>query len=244
MRTYTAIQAALELGVSEKTIRRWIEDNKLQARKSASNRLAIPESEIERLRLEREQESASKPVISNQDQAALVARIADLEQAYSDLVEKVAQLERRLAAQANQDQAAQAAPYKPRKEKNPFRARQPGAPASLELFSDTNLIAPDIPAGSLQYFEFADYHGVNRRTFSDQLERDLGGEQVAYMPRQKPNRDEKERWLTPAQQRAVVLFWQAHNKPYTACPACPHDQDQKKTTAQDGDSAAKPDGDL
>lgn len=98
MRTYTAIEAARLLDVSEKTIRRWIEEKKLEANKQPNNRLAIPETEIARLQLEREQTQES-----DQDQAALASRLADLERKYTGLVERVARLEARV--QTDQERA-------------------------------------------------------------------------------------------------------------------------------------------
>lgn len=218
MAFFTALEAAQRLGVSEKTVRRWIKDGKLEATRRANNTLAIAESEIERLQLEREKYSDQV----EQDQDTLAARLEALEQSHNALVERVAQLE---ALTINTPASRTRTPREPRP-----------APASRELFSVDQVLPSGIPSGSLQHYEFALLHAVNRRTFNDQLERDMGGANVAYIPRQKPNRDEVERWLTPDQQHAVILYWQERRKPYAPCAACPHIPTIEKATAQDGDS--------
>lgn len=242
MRTYTAIEAARELSVSEKTIRRWIEDNKLQATKTASGRLAISEGEIERVKLEREQDGTN-----DQDQAA---RLEELERKYSDLEQKYTALVARVASLEDQPTTRTSASGRT---SNPFKARQPGAPSSLELFSASTLVPPNIPDGSMQYADFAQMHGMNPHTFRDHLTVGIGrGEEikdkVEHLERPIPNRSERERWLSPDQQYAAVLFWQRHGKKYIPCAQCPHRPEQvsvtPETTAQDGDSAAIEDRDL
>jgi len=226
MAFFTALEAAQRLGVSEKTVRRWIKDGKLEATRRANNTLAIAESEIERLQLERAKYSDQV----EQDQDTLAARLKALEQAHNDMVERVAQLE---ASRTLIPTSRTRTPREPRP-----------APASSALFSVDQVLPTGIPSGSLQHYEFALLHAVNRRTFGDQLERDMGGANVAYIPRQKPNRDEIERWLTPDQQHAVILYWQERRKPYAPCAACPHTPAIEKTTAQDDASSDFLTGDL
>jgi excisionase family DNA binding protein len=229
MRTYTAIEAARTLGVSEKTIRRWIEENKLQARRVARNKLAIPENEIERLAQEREQAGALDQVARLE---ALEQKYRDLEARYSGLVERIAALE---ALTTNKITSA------------PGPARRQAEPVTLELFSTP---APsDLPAGAMLYADFARRHGVNPYTFRDHLTIGIGRgleekDKVEHTTRPIPNRKEVERWLSPAQQHAAILFWQRHNKAYTPCPDCPHNEQDSVTShmsLQDGDSTAKKD---
>jgi excisionase family DNA binding protein len=237
--SYTAIEAARELGVSEKTIRRWVEDGKLQARRIAKNRLAIAESEIARLQMEREQSGASED--SREDQAA---RLEDLERKYSDL-------ERRLAALEARDQFTSlpaASISGPGTRTRPARDRE--RPAQRELFNAEIPVPPEIPDGSLQYADFANMHGMNPYTFRDHLTIGIGRgleekDRVPHFTRPIPNRREVERWLSPEQQYQAILFWQRHGKKYISCPACPHkpldlelDSVTPKTSAQEDASAA------
>lgn len=77
----------------------------------------------------------------------------------------------------------------------------------------------EIPAGSVQFFEFAKQHDVNRRTFLDQIRRG----QVPIREVMKANRPgEVERWLEPAHQAAAIRFWIANGTTFTRCAQCPH----------------------
>lgn len=236
MTSYTAIEAARELGVSEKTIRRWIEDKKLQASKTARGMFAIPESELARVRLQREQDG-------EQDQAS---RLEDLEKKYSDLERQYNNLVERVAALEDQAASRTSAIYTPASGRA-GKTRQPGAaPASLELFS-TIRVPPEIPDGSILYTDFAQQHGMNPHTFRDHLVVGTGRgleikDKVAHLERPIPNRTEVERWLSPEQQYQAILYWQRHGKRYIPCPQCPHKPEQvsvtSETTLLDGDSAA------
>jgi predicted site-specific integrase-resolvase len=55
---YNATQAAKIIGISDKTIRRWLQAGKVQAKKTASGQIAISANEVERLRLETIEERA------------------------------------------------------------------------------------------------------------------------------------------------------------------------------------------
>jgi DNA-binding transcriptional MerR regulator len=52
MRYYNAVEAARELDISDKTIRRWVKKGKISAKRTQFNEIAISQSEIDRLRLE------------------------------------------------------------------------------------------------------------------------------------------------------------------------------------------------
>ena len=211
MKTYTAIEAAQLLGVAERTIRRWREDGKLQGERKADGSYAIPESEIERLRLER-------GLDQNGDQAA-----------------RIEALERNL-----EDQARELADYKTRLEhlEELFKATWSGDQASTTRprpaatsYTERTLILPeDIPAGSMQYADFAQLHGMNPHTFRDHLTVGIGRgleikDKVAHIERPIPNRSESERWLTPGQQHAAIVFWNKHGKRFIPCADCPHEQE-------------------
>src|SRR5690348_1584022 len=83
MRSYTAVQAAQRIGVSEKTIRLWIQSGKLKATHLAKNRLAIPESEVERLA--REHQATQEETVPATDIAALAEKVAALEYRLSEI---------------------------------------------------------------------------------------------------------------------------------------------------------------
>jgi molybdopterin-binding protein len=49
-RTFTATEAARELGISVDTLRRWDREGRIRTKRDSSNRRIVPLSEIERLR--------------------------------------------------------------------------------------------------------------------------------------------------------------------------------------------------
>ena len=81
-----------------------------------------------------------------------------------------------------------------------------------------------LPEGCILASEFAESHGVNRRTFIDHMDRGLGPgligtstdtiperDHVDYSERDHPSRKgEKERYLTQEQQAAALDFWRRH----------------------------------
>jgi hypothetical protein len=88
-----------------------------------------------------------------------------------------------------------------------------------------------LPEGSILAIDFARTHGVAPTTFYDHMLLGLGPgtvpgeqthptlpvkEQVDYSERDKPGRKgERERYLTPAQQKATLAFWRRHGVPFT-----------------------------
>ncbi len=104
MALLTAREAARRLNRDERTIRRWVSAGKLTPRTSASNRLAIDEQDIERL-VERltERDQQRRGIIDledrvlqlEQEQAAILARLALLEERAGTFAPKPAAPDRR-----------------------------------------------------------------------------------------------------------------------------------------------------
>jgi DNA-binding transcriptional MerR regulator len=101
MRYYTAAQAAKEIGVSDKTLRRWVTPDKtgkvkLASERTPSNRLKIAESDVLRLKQEVELEHSQFVVseqeldMSGHDVQVLETRIEELEQEVAALKARVA----------------------------------------------------------------------------------------------------------------------------------------------------------
>jgi hypothetical protein len=82
-------------------------------------------------------------------------------------------------------------------------------------------IPDDLPEGTVTHFEFAKRHGVNPRTFSDQIVKGIGRGQekkdkinAVIIP--KENRPgETDKYLTPSQQLAAIEYWQRHGTKFT-----------------------------
>src|SRR5882762_6437952 len=197
MRYYNAVEAAKEIGVSDKTIRNWIEEGKLSSERTPSNRLAIPESEITKLKKEYARFSQQENTIDT-----LSARILELERRCVGLEQRVEELEHRcLTEKVLQSPVSTFSPY----DTSPIS--QPQKRATV-----TSTSAPvDLPPGSMLFADFAEKYGVPRGTFSHHVRVGIAGEKVETVERPKPGRsDHTERWLTPEQQQKALDFWRHH----------------------------------
>src|SRR6266566_2080774 len=108
-RYYNASQAARELNVPDKTIRRWLKQGlsgrwQLTAVRTESGQLAIATSDIERIKREREQDRMrfAKPAglgMSNLDEGDLPKQVESLTQRVGELEKRIAELESTLSQQ-------------------------------------------------------------------------------------------------------------------------------------------------
>lgn len=204
MKYLTAAESARRLQVSDKTIQRWIAEQKLSALHVAKNRLAIPESEIERIARERGQIWSP-----DQGQDDIKERLAQLEKRMQRLEDQLANINR-----ASRTALQPSVPDEMIESTSPtIHAVKNGSTTQKNTVEQTH---EDIPAGSILARYFAEQHGVNARTFSDHIKKGIHGEQVATVKRQKPGRTrETEHWLTPEQQQHALAFWRRHNVVHT-----------------------------
>jgi len=199
MRYYTATAAAKIIGVTDRTIRDWIKDGKLTAHHPQPNRLAIAESDVERLARERKQYDVSIP-----DAADLAARLAELEQKYARLEQELAEL---------RNQRAIAPVYTA-----PLIEREPRMPVTRTYH---RTLEPEraLPDGAILARDFAKQHGVNPSTFRDHYTKGLRGEVLTISGRPKPNREhETEYYLLPDEQELARNFWRRNGVPFNETP--------------------------
>lgn len=218
MRYLTAIEAAHRIGVSEKTVRLWVKEGKLEALHPAKNRLAIAEDDVERLAQERRLYYRTQPETPSSDHTQ--PDISALERRIRELEQKVLGLEQERHTLIHPYIPAQVPPPKPRQEPR------------------ATLTKNDLPQGCIIASKFAEAHSVPRETLRDHMLIGLGkgtvpGEQthptlpvkdhVDYSERPKPGRPkEKERFLDQEQQRKTFAFWTRHNVSFSQCeiPEC------------------------
>lgn len=206
----TATQAAERLGVSEKTVRRWIAQGKLTAFHRYQNRLAITEQDVEQKKRELEEYTQPGPGPAEQQKPAAASediekRLKSAEIWIHDLQRWQSELEARIEALESK---ASILPLQKHTEQS-TRTRTPKA------------AIPPVE-GAMEYWQFAKIHQVHRITFRDQIVKGSkrSGERVEAM------RIGDKLWLTPDQQKAALEFWKRHNVPFTL----PLDQDQEETT--------------
>jgi excisionase family DNA binding protein len=233
MRYYNAVEAARELNISDKTIRRWVKKGKIPAKRTQFNEIAIPESEIDRLRLELGSSdkwvdsplsAASTP---NQDRVDTPVE-HDLEQRLASLAQSIANLNAAVASQTRRidELSARVAELEAKQSLVPltelphtplyrFSVDREDSPTSQPQIRTTQPPV-DIPPGSMLFADFAAQHGVNRSSFHRHCTSGIKGDRVKTIEKPKGGRiDHTERWLSPEQQGAAIAFWQRHNVRYT-----------------------------
>lgn len=222
MQYVTAAEAGRRIGVSEKTVRLWIEKGQISAHHRKANRLAIPLPEVEALARERKQYEESGSSQSLADLAGQVALLKeeiearpgrlDLESRFEAIEARIGKIESVLF----RDQAALAVPALPEAYNLP--ALSAGvASASHQPRSRRKAEGPPLPAGCVLARDFALAHGVNPNTFRDHYIKGIGRgtakELVHTEHRPKPGREstsEQEYYLTPEQQELARDFWSRH----------------------------------
>lgn len=198
MKYLTAIEAARRIGVNEKTIRLWVKSGALQAHHPAKNRLAIPESEIERIAREREQYQPEQESDARTlpDTPALLARIDELERRLTDVEKRLAETPvASLKLSGGSDYITQ-----PQKRRS--------------AVSDANRA---LPTGAMSVSQFAALHGVNRSTFWDHVRTGIHkDEPVQVSTREKPNKPgEIDYYVAPEDRETVYSYWRRHGVPFT-----------------------------
>lgn len=200
----TATEAARRLGITDKTLRKWIANGRISARHVTATRLALKAEDVSELASELDNAKASD---INGVLSAISTRLTEIEYRLATL-ETVAQvqieaLEKRvidleaLTTRRSPHQATlfEVTPREPRHD-----GRSSPAPAI------------DLPDGAILATIFAKRHNVNRRTFGDHMTVGLGRgevkEKVAHEAVKNPSRpSETIRYLTPDQQEAALAYW-------------------------------------
>lgn len=74
------------------------------------------------------------------------------------------------------------------------------------------------PGGLVTARSFAERHKVSKERMATLIAHQ------AFETTTVPYQNSVQHQLTADQQRAVILYWQEHGVPFTACPECPHEQ--------------------
>lgn len=195
-----AAQAATIIGVSERTVRRWIAGGKLPARHLGPNRYAITTSNIEVL-LRTYRPSDEPP----DDRDILLARLEVLERRLHTVSQRLTLLERE-DTQATLDREVSEVYHNCRHADN--------RPVILNR-------RDALPQGSMRMCHFARTHGISRFKLQNLAEE---GEIAHTAINRNARNGSMERWLTPEQQAGVIAFWLANGIRYTFCSHCPHEE--------------------
>lgn len=215
MRYYTAAQAAKEIGVSDKTLRRWVTPDKtgkvkLASERTPSNRLKIAESDVLRLKQEVELEH-SQFVVSKQELdtsgygvQALEARIEELEQEVATLKARVATFEQeKLFVQGKSKPVSTFATF----DAIPILRVQKRA-------ADENRPIPSqLSAGTLPASDFAAKIGISYDDLKNYMRRGVYGDRLDITEIPHPARPGYvQKFLTVEQQEAACSLLRRHGK--------------------------------
>jgi excisionase family DNA binding protein len=234
MRYYNAVEAAKELNISDKTIRRWVKKGKISAKRTQFNEIAIPQSEIDRLRLElgspdqwvdsldsidRGVSLRSTAKLDRVDTSDIEERMASLAQSIAnlnatvdiqsrrinELTKRVTDLETRL--NAAQDVTRQSTPSMSMDETT--KTESP-----LSTTTGPNIPIPsNLPPGTLHSSEFADQLGIKRTVFDSMMKNGIAGEElertkIPIVARPGTNKN----YFTPLEQQKALDLLRKHGK--------------------------------
>jgi DNA-binding transcriptional MerR regulator len=211
--SYNASQAARELGVPDKTIRRWLKQGlsgrwKLTAVRTASGQLEISEADVERIKRERERDrsrfakpspAASGLGMPSQDMATLSKQMEALTARVRELEQKVAELESALSRQP---------------------ASSPDHQKRLDMTTPPSptAIPADLPEGTLHSTAFAEKLGMDPNVLGDCLRRGIargkgkGKDYLEHIEVPSARRGHVQRYLSPPQQRKAEELLRKHGK--------------------------------
>lgn len=237
MTTYlTATQAASKLHCSEKTVRRWITEGRITAfhPQGRKNRLAIAESDIERLAQELAQ--FETPAEQGPDTSSLVERLNQLEQEFNDYrllsgpdllaagPGDIAHIENRLDALDTRiselEQLVRSLIGTTSHVGTPLHTTEVAidtrATKTRPTASTVSTELPlDVPTGSVLAVDFAKAHNVSPATFRDHVRKEL----TPSLSIPNPARPGQFTWyLTPEQQQRAIDFWTRNRTRYSPNP--------------------------
>jgi excisionase family DNA binding protein len=201
MEYMNAAQAATMIGVSERTVRRWIAGGKLPARHLGPNRYAITTSNIDMLVRTFHRANENEPP---DDRDILLARLEVLERQLHTVSQRVTLLEREDPQTSLTIDVSFDSQNHQRAFNNPV------------ILGKRDVLPP----GSIRMCHFARLHSVSRFKLQAQAE----AFEIAHTAVNRNARNgSMERWLTPDQQAGVIVYWLAAGVRYTPCSHCPHE---------------------
>ncbi|HET8845058.1 MAG TPA: helix-turn-helix domain-containing protein [Ktedonobacteraceae bacterium] len=204
-------QAAEVLGRDERTIRRWIEDNKIASIKRNGQRL-IPQAEVERLRQGMPDlvgSTTDRILALEEHERSRDDRIAVLEQCQREQSALIQDLRRFIQQFPNTDPVAR------------------DHPRSIRTGPDrlSGAAKRGYPPGTVYLVEFARKHKLEEAiSLLKELYWSKEIELSVYHRPNEPKRNNKEWWITPEQHLAVILYCVQHSIPCQCCEQCAVEQ--------------------
>lgn len=237
MHYYNGLSAAKRIGISYKTLLRYIEKGRIipEQGKTPTGQLVISEDQVESLRIEvrKERDMFRRPQpdspssrhhetptdtqgvpLTDTTLNEALKQIGKLQARVDVQDARIAELERRITE-------LEAKAYPIAIEPTIIQPVTPPATDAIILQTKPSIrnVEPptDIPPGSLLMTDFAAQYGVHRSTALRHCTQGIKGDYIEAIERTKPGgrRGDKERWLSPEQQKKAIQFWIRHNVKFT-----------------------------
>lgn len=214
-RYITASEAARRIGVTDKTVRKWIVQGKLDAHHVHPNQLAILETDVERIIRERRLYQGN----DNQDRHMLLSRLLDVEQKIAEQEKRLATLEQEIRALknphrvSNRDVPVMSVAGRPMNESFPQSGPQ------NRIVEPKVHIPAELPREVVSAIDFAAWHNIHRTTMRRHCISGIQGDWIntIEVPKSGGRAGDKERWLTSDQQLGAVQFWHRHQVNFVEC---------------------------
>lgn len=246
----SAADSAKLIGISTRTMHRWIADGKVSARHQGPNQLHILLADVEALAKERP--AVTTPLSLFQEHAVI---IEELRTQIDELLATNAQLREHITAQdgrIEQLERVVGREYEAQSILQKLLSLRSDALESVDLSTlhekraEVGRLARDLsilekrglPPGSLTLSTFCKRHSgensvVHASTVKGVLEAASRlADLITIYQRPTASMYRHEWWLTPAQQQDMILFWQEYGKPFEPCPECPHAMDAAEPGAE------------
>ena len=214
----TGTEAAALMGVNPRTVYRMIDRGELVASHARSNKLRIAYDDVLAWK-----ERQGLPALSSSDRhEQLVHTVQELTEQVHLLREQVNSLLALFtAAPVRANIQATDSEQQPSFNLHDVARLLTGFRSSgMTNRSLSVLDKRGLPSGSMNVAAFAQWHQVKvNRVKKLSEEKQIA---LTIIPRDNAMRNAREWWITPAQQEALVRYWQQQQIPYAACPRCPH----------------------
>jgi hypothetical protein len=234
MTDFNASQAAKRIGISDRTIRRWLKPDKhgkvkLPSIRTESGQLAIAAADVERLRQEVEEErtrfvatthtyATTRPEMPTHDidlesrLASMAQSIANLNAAIDIQSRRINELTKRAAELESKTlESGQAVPTQTQVPLHRYIVDREEAAKTKPLRAST---ASDstIPNDWTLCSNFFETHDIKETTYRRWLKDGIAGEYFEFEEVPRPGRTDKYRYFTPTQQEHAIFLLRKHGK--------------------------------
>jgi excisionase family DNA binding protein len=200
-RYITASEAARRIGCTDKTVRKWIAQGKLDAHHVTPNQLAILETDVARIIRER------RLYQDDDNQDTLLSRVQSLEQKVVEQEQRLASLERDL------HRIAQEAKNRPVPSSTRQSTRTPAKGPENANMEARKSVSDELPDGTLTAVELADKLGISYTRFESMMRHGVRGDSLDIT--KIPHRTRAgyfQNYFTPAQQEQALIILRRHGK--------------------------------